>query len=490
MKLLKTTLVILITGSILTAATVKIKFEDHFSNRTMRIDYHHTWDGSGELISLDKIYKEGEWAGSTTVLVDPFKSGKYRIELYTEDGEKLIFSKGFDSYFGEYATTGDASRGIKKSYHETAMIPFPLSKSVFLIEKLSQTEKSQLLFKKIIDPSSVNIIEEIRASDIEVINVHGNGNSFNSLDIAIIAEGYTKDEENKLRKDLGKVRDIFFSQEPYKSEKGRINIYGVFKPSDESGTDEPRVGKFRNTAVDTTFNSMGSPRYLLTEANKKIRDITSGVPSDAIMIMVNSSRYGGGGIYNSFCTFTIDNEQTPYLILHEFGHSFSGLADEYYSSAVAYNEFYPQGVEPAEPNITALLDPKNLKWADLVSKNTKLPTKWNKGKFDSMNVEFGKIRKKINLKIEKLTRQGAPEERILEAKREIELLMLKKEKENRDFFSSTGKLGVAGAFEGAGYSSEGLYRPMIDCIMFTIGKKPYCKVCERAVREMIRRYSD
>ena len=229
---------------------------------------------------------------------------------------------------------------------------------------------------------------------------------------------------------------------------------------------------------------------MLTEANKKLRDITSAAPCDAILIMVNSSRYGGGGIYNSFCTFTIDNEQVDYLILHEFGHSFSGLADEYYSSSVAYNEFYPRGIEPVEPNITALLEPGKIKWSAQVSKNTKLPTNWNKDEFDKMNTDFGRKRKKLNLKIEELTRSGAAEKDILKAKRAIELLMLRKEEENREFFRKTGKAGIVGAFEGAGYSSEGLYRPTQDCIMFTIGKKPYCKVCEQAVKKMIRKYSD
>jgi len=490
MKLLRLLWIMLILASILTASPAKIKFEDYFTKDTMRIDYHHIWDGSKELISLDRIYREGEWAGSRNVLPDPFKYGKYRIELFTEDNKKMIFSKGFDSYFGEYITTDDASKGIKKTYHETALIPYPSSKSLFKIERILSKGNSLTLFSKVIDPKSVNIISEKQEKDIKVIKVHGDGKPEVSLDIAIVAEGYTESEEDKVRKDLDKVRDIFFSQEPYSTFRDKINIYGLFKPSDENGTDEPRIESFKNTSVDTTFNSMGSPRYLLTESNKKLRDITSAAPCDAVLIMVNSSRYGGGGIYNSFCTFTIDNEQVAYLILHEFGHSFSGLADEYYSSSVAYNEFYPRGTEPVEPNITALLKPGGLKWSGQASESTKLPTGWNKDEFDRMNMEFGKTRKKLNLKIEELTRNGAPEKEISKAKRAIELLMLRKEKENSDFFKRTGKLGIVGAFEGAGYSSEGLYRPMQDCIMFTIGKKPYCKVCEKAVEEMIRKYTD
>ncbi len=474
----------------LSAGTPDVDYNKYFTGQTMRIDYFHIGNSSEELITIDKIYREGEWAGSKKKLTNSFPYGKYRAKIFTSDEKTLLYSRGFDSYFGEYKTTGDAARGIKKSYHESVLIPYPKETIILKIVQVSgRTEISTLITKKI-DPSSINIIREKRKRDIIVFDVHKTGDPSKRVDLVIVAEGYTKNDLEKVKNDFQKVKKIFFSQEPYRSNMNKFNIYGIFKPSDESGTDEPRIGKLRNTSVDTTFNSLGSARYLLTEANKKLRDITSAAPCDAIMIMVNSTRYGGGGIYNSFCTFTIDNKQASYLILHEFGHSFSGLADEYYSSAVSYNDFYPKGIEPVEPNITALLDPAKIKWSSLVKDGTKIPTPWGKRDFDRMNNEFGKKRKEINLKIERLTRSGASKEKILQAKQEIESLMKEKEKENREFFSRSGLTGVVGAFEGAGYSSKGMYRPMIDCIMFTIGKKPYCKVCENAVSEMIKKYSD
>ncbi len=474
----------------LSAGAPDIDYNKYFTGKTMRIDYFHVGNSSEELITIDKIYKEGVWAGSKKKLIDPFPYGKYRVKIFSLNKNILLFSRGFDSYFGEYKTTGDAGKGIKKSYHESALIPFPKKEIIFTLERVSNKGENSILIREEIDPSSVNIIREKRKRDITVFNIHNTGNPSERVDLVIVAEGYTKNDREKVKRDLQKVKEIFFSQEPYKTNMNKFNIYGVFKPSDEKGTDEPRIGKFKNTSVDTTFNSLGSARYLLTEANKKLRDITSAAPCDAIMIMVNSSRYGGGGIYNSFCTFTIDNEQASYLILHEFGHSFSGLADEYYSSAVAYNDFYPRGVEPVEPNITALLNPSKIKWSSVVGSGTKIPTPWGKKDFDRMNAEFGKKRKEINSKIERLTKSGASEDVILRAKREIEILMKKNERDNRNFFLKSGMIGTVGAFEGAGYSSKGMYRPMIDCIMFTIGKKPYCKVCENGVSEMIKKYSN
>jgi len=136
----------------------------------------------------------------------------------------------------------------------------------------------------------------------------------------------------------------------------------VYKPSEDSGVDEPGANIYRNTVMNCTFNSLGSDRYLLTEDNKAVRDLAAFVPYDALYIMVNHSRYGGGGIYNLYCTFTTGNQYKDFLFIHEFGHSFAGLADEYYTSSTAYNDFYPRGVEPVELNITALTDPQNVKW--------------------------------------------------------------------------------------------------------------------------------
>jgi CHAT domain-containing protein len=235
---------------------------------------------------------------------------------------------------------------------------------------------------------------------------------------------------------------------------------------------------------------MGSERYLLTEDNKSLRDIAAHVPYDALLIMINHKRYGGGGIYNSFLTFTSDNQWKDYVFVHEFGHSFAGLADEYYTSSTAYSEFYPQGIEPTEPNITALLDKKNVKWKSFLSKKIEVPTPWEKADFDSMDVKYQKIRTEVNDKVARLKRDRAPQEEIQAAEAESEELSLVHAKQMDKYLQNSKFFGKVGVFEGAGYSSKGLYRPMIDCIMFTKGEKPFCKVCENAIIQVIKHYSE
>lgn len=430
-------------------ADAALNFDDYFENQTMRVDYYHMANKTDDFITIDRIYRQGPWAGNPNSLIDPFDNGKYYAKVYDTVSGKLIFSKGFNSYCSEYKTTDAAAKGIKRTYHESALIPFPKQEIKFTLEQRDKRNRLCPMFEQIIDPKSIEINRESLAAGVTVIEILKNGNPHNKVDIAFAAEGYTEAEKEKFIQDLKKIADLFFTREPYKSRKKSFNIYGVFKPSKESGPDEPTHGIFKNTAVGASFNAMGVYRYMLTEENRALRDIAAHVPYDAILIMVNSKRYGGGGIYNNYCVFTLNDEWHSYLMFHEFGHSFVGLADEYYASTVAYNEFYPTGVEPTEPNITALLDPQKLKWKKFVTKGIAIPTPWEKEKYDKMD----KKQQKIHL-------------------------------------AGPGYKDKVGAFEGAGYSSKGLYRPMIDCLMFSKGERPYCKVCEEAIIQMINYYTN
>jgi hypothetical protein len=480
-------LILLLSGILF--AQEKPVFEDYFVDRTMRVDYFHIGDAKDEIITIDRVYEQGIWAGSKHNLTDRLNYGRYCIKIYDSSSGTLIFSRGFDSYFGEYKTTAKALEGTKRSYHESFLFPYPKRKIRFSFEARDRTNVLHSLFTHEIDPSSVDILKERLDDGVKVFDLWKGGDPHAKVDVAFIAEGYTRYEEAKLKADLQRFMEVFFKQEPYKSLKNEFNLYGVFKPSQESGCDEPRHGVFKNTSLNATFNSLGSERYLLTEDNKSLRDIAAHVPYDTLVIMINQDRYGGGGIYNLFCTFTVDNQWHEYLFVHEFGHSFSGLADEYYTSSVAYNEFYPRGIEPMEPNITALLDPKKLKWDLFITPGIAIPTPWEKDEFDRMDNEYQKIRQKINEKIAKMKREGAPEEEIHRAEAESEQLSKQHADKMDAYLGKSAFTGKVGAFEGAGYSSLGMYRPMLDCLMFTKGAKPYCKVCEQAIIKVIKQYT-
>ena len=468
-----------------------VSFEQYFTDQTMRIDYFHIGDATNELVTIDQIYQYGIWAGSKTNLVDMFNNGKYYFKIYDAASGNLIYSKGFGSYFGEYQTSAKAADGIQRTFHESALLPYPKQKIIFVLEKRNRQNELAEIFRSEIDPVDVGIIRDsVIDNSVKVFKSLESGDPHTKLDIAMIAEGYTVEEEEKFKADLERFTNVFFRAEPYKSHKSDFNIYGVLKPSQESGIDEPRHNSFKNSTLNATFNSMGSERYLLTEDNKTLRDVAAHVPYDALYIMVNHTRYGGGGIYNLYCTFTSDNQWSEYLFVHEFGHSLLGLADEYYTSSVAYNDFYPPGVEPVEPNITALLDPKNIKWKHLITEEIELPTPWEKEGYDTSDNAWQQLRRELNNNIAELKRNGAPQAEITAAEKTYADKDRAHTEKIQDYLKSSKYAGKVGAFEGAGYASKGLYRPMVDCIMFSKGTDSFCKVCEESIVGIIEYYSN
>jgi hypothetical protein len=465
-------------------------FNERFIDKTMRIDYHHTGDASSELITIDKIYQQGIWAGSLNNLLDNFNNGAYYYKIYDAASGDLIYSKGFDSYFKEFQLSDEAINGLKKAYHETALIPYPKNKVRFAVEKRDKQNKLNEVFSTEIDPDDFYIIREpVLDKQVKVIKQIYNGDPHNKVDVVILGEGYTEKEMGKFEKDLKKYAELLVSHKPFSSHKDAFNIYGVVKPSEESGTDEPGAAIYKNTVLNSTFYSLGSERYLLTEDNKAMRDLAAHVPYDAIFIMVNTPRYGGGGIYNFFCTFVSDNQFSDYVFLHEFGHSFGGLADEYYTSDVAYNEFYPKGLEPVEPNITYLLD-NNLKWKAYVSEGIEIPTPWEKEAYDSMDMEWQSIRREMNKKIAELKRNKAPQNEIDKLQEEYNKLDKQHSQEVDRYLKSSRFWGKTGAYEGAGYSAKDMFRPELDCLMFSKGTKPFCTVCEAHVAKVIKHYTE
>jgi hypothetical protein len=465
-------------------------FNADFVDATLRVDLYHVGNAREELFTLDRAYRQGIWAGSRTHLLDPFGYGAYLAEIRDASSGRLLFSRGFDSYFGEYRTTAPAEAGRRRTFEESILAPYPRRKVRLVIQRRERDGRLTPVFNDEIDPAGIEVNRESPSGGVTVVPVVSHGDPHAHVDIAIVGEGYTASEEGKFRSDLRHFAKVFFAQEPYASLEDHFNVSGVLKPSTESGCDEPSRGVWKDTAVGASFDALGSERYLLTEDNRALRDIAAHVPYDAVMIMVNQARYGGGGIYNLYSVFTTDNQWSDYVFLHEFGHSFAGLADEYYTSSVAYNDFYPKGVEPDAPNITALLDPGHVKWGELVKPGTPIPTPWEKADFDAMDRAYQKVREELNGKIATAMRTGAPAAQVDELKEEAEQLSREHAEKVDAYLAKSAWTGVVGAFQGAGYASEGLYRPMLDCIMFTKGVKPFCAVCQRAIADVIRTYGE
>ena len=466
------------------------KFEEFFVDSTLRIDYYHTGDAKEEVLAIDQILRQGTWAGNPRNLLDPFGFGHYYVKMYDASSNTLLYSRGYDAYFDEYRTTEPARNGVKRTYQESVLVPYPRKPVRIVIESKDARNQFHPIFTHQVDPSDYHILVPVPDPRDKVLTILKSGTAHGKLDLVFVAEGYTAVEEEAFKTDLEKYKEILLSLEPYKSHAGQINISGIFRPSAESGVTQPREGNFRNTAVRSSFNALDTDRYLLTEENRVLRDIASAVPYDVLCVMVNSSRYGGGGLYNDYTIFTAHNALSQTVFLHEFGHGFAGLGDEYYASDVSYVDFYPRGIEPVEPNLTALLDPSKLKWKDLVTPGTTIPTEWGKAEYDSLQRAIGETGRKHHELVASLEKGGDSQDTTGSMRKELDEQMLRMRQRVSNILTNGLQKNKVGAFEGAGYTMQGLYRPSVNCMMFSNEQKAFCKVCERAVTRMIAHFTD
>jgi hypothetical protein len=465
-------------------------FADDFLDKAMRLDLYQVGDAESEMITLDRIYQEDMWPESRTVLLDSFGYGRYAVRVYDVASNRLIYSRGFDSMFGEYKTTAPATNGVQRVFQRSVRIPWPRRPVRFIVERRDRQNVLHPLFTQTIDPADYHISRETSAAGDFVYEALKNGPPDQKVDLVFVAEGYTSGDTEKFKADVDQFTGRLFAIEPYRSLKSSFNVRGVLRPSAEQSMDEPRQGIYKKTVLDASFNAFDTDRYMLTERNHTLREIAAEVPYDTIVVLVNSTRYGGGGIYNDYCITTVDNPRSGQVFLHEFGHSFAGLADEYYSSDVAYNDFYPKGVEPLEPNITALLDPERLKWKDLVSPGITIPTEYGKEKIDALQAERQKTRQAISREMDEAKKGKAPGVQIKALEQKLEAadkaVAAKIDEVRKQYASLEDKVG---AFEGAGYASKGLYRPMMYCLMISSPKNEFCLVCQGAITRMIQYYA-
>ncbi|MFH1531568.1 MAG: M64 family metallopeptidase [Pseudomonadota bacterium] len=409
-------------------------FDRWFEDGTVRLDYEHTGDATEESVTLHALRSEGPWAGSRTWLVDPTGFGKYRAEVRDAKSGDLLWSRGFCTLFGEWQTT-DEAKTSQRSFPETLRFPRPKTAAEVSVHSRGRDGAFSRIWAKTLGPEDLPKVTAGEAGGPEVLTLQEGGEPATTLDIVIVPAGYPVAQDEKLRRDLARFAKILMSTPPFDGHRGGIAVRGVIDHAERIGAAEPRKGRPlptnaepESSSVDPTFDTLGSARYLNALRHWRLRDLAGAAPYDAIFVMVNTSRYGGAGIFNDYAVFPSDNDYDEYVFVHEFGHSFGGLGDEYYTSSVAYSDFYPMGVEPWEPNVTALLGGREgLKWRDLVGPEVPIPT---------------------------------PE--------------------------ADPWKGEAGAFEGAGYSAKGLYRPAFDCKMFSKRTIDFCAVCMCAVEQMIR----
>lgn len=480
----------LLFSAVLASSQTPASYDARFTDKALRLDLYQVGDAAGETLTIDAIYEEPLWPETRTHLVDPFGYGRYVLKVYDIASNALIYSRGFDTMLAEYKTTTPAIEGTKRVFQRSLRIPEPRRPVLFVVEARDKKNLLHPIFQKTIDPSDYHIIREPAAAGDWIYEPVTAGDPRACLDIVFLAEGYASSGRDKFKADVDRMTKALFDTEPYKSARGRISVRAVFRPSPERFPDEPRQRAYRKTTLGASFNAFDLDRYMLIEKNHLMHEIAAQVPYDAIVVLVDSPRYGGGSIAFDYCITTVDNARSLEVFLHELGHSFAGLADEYYASEVSYNDFYPKGVEPFEPNITALLDPANVKWKDLLTPGLGIPTEYGKDALEALQAERAARRKAMAEEITLAKEKGADaaalkaiQDKAAAADKDTQV----KAEEIRKKYAGLGdKVGV---FEGAGYAAKGLYRSQMVCIMIGNPKMEFCAVCRRAIGAMIDYYA-
>lgn len=407
---------------------VNAQYDIYFTNQQLRIDYYIYGNSDTCYYALDKYVMEPVWGGTRNNLVDSLGYGDYLFEVMLHDSDVVIYSRGYCNLFGEWQTTPEAET-VTKGFNESVIMPYPkeLVDVAFYMRDYNGDfiEKMRL----VINPNDYFIQDAPKFSH-SILNVYGDYAPDKAVDIVILPDGYTQEEMGKFVIDCNFFKECLFSYDPYISYKDRFNIRAVMAPSKDSGVSIPAEDVWKNTAVNCSFYTFDSERYCMSYDNQSIRNLAGMVPYDQIYILANTSKYGGGGIYNFYCVSSTDDHFSSDVIIHEFGHGFAGLGDEYYDDSGSYEEFYNLSIEPWEPNITTLVD-FDSKWKDLVKKKTPVPTP-----------EDGKY------------------------------------------------LNEVGVFEGGGYEPKGMYRPKMDCLMKSFNGSTFCEVCNRAIERMILYYTE
>ncbi len=404
-------------------------FDEFFVNKTLRVNYLHTGNADFEEMKIDHYTAGGSWNGTRSYLVEPQMLGDILVEVIDSVSDKLIYSRSYSCLFTEYRTTEKGQTQVA-SMEECINVPFPKNTVCLRFTSFDRKRNATPLGSTWFNPQTTPC--QPMTKHYKTIDLHIGNTPDKAIDILFIPDGYAKSDARRMKKDMKEFAAYVMGCSPYKEMQDKVNIRAIVGYSKESGITQPQNGIFRQTLLGCAYNALDLDRYLCCDQVWAMHEVADDAPYDAIVIVCNSDKYGGAGFYNFYCTVYNHGEHPDYVIVHEMGHLIGGLADEYYTSEVSVRDFYPAGVEPAEPNVTTLVD-FDSKWKDLLAPGTPVPTP--------------------------PAQEGTPE------------------------------YDNVGVYEGGGYVAKGVYRPMMYCTMNGRLYNQFCPVCLRALQEVLNYYA-
>jgi len=441
---------------------------------TLRVDVQHSGTAATEAWALERVQVEAlPWPGNPSRPIDDSNRGMNRLEVADAASGKLLYSRGYSTIFGEWQTT-DEAKSLARSFQESLRFPMPAGPVDVRVMKRDAANAFVPAWTVRVDPAALDVERVADPAPAQPIKVHYSGDPAHKVDLLILGDGYTRAELPKFEAKARQLAAHLFTVSPFKEHAGDFNVWALTVPVPVSGVSRPSTDVHHASATGIRYDIFGSERYALTLDNRKFRDLAQYAPYEFVEIVFNNSTYGGGGIFGQFSTAAADNDWIDYLFVHEFGHHFAALADEYYTSPTSYGAAAADKVEPWEPNVTALHDPAALKWKGRVTPGTPLPTPWPKAAFEAY--ERG-----IQARRARLRADRRPES-------EMTALFREEAAGVEKLFDRSPVRTAVGAFEGGNYEATGYFRPQLQCLMFD-RVSPFCRVCSDAIEDIIALYS-
>ena len=341
-----------------------IALSAYAQQRTLRIDYVFSGNSRETFIAVDELRSLEGWAGRRQHLAELPLRGNGCLTIRSASDSSTLYRTSFSTLFQEWQHTEEATR-TSRSFENVFLVPMPEAPALATIELFDSHGNTSAISTHPIDPS--DILLRPASSSPATRDIHIGGPVEDCIDVAIVAEGYTAAELPVFYKDASAAVSAIFSHEPFGSMRGRFNFRAVGLESKDSGVSEPSKGLWEDTALHSSFSTFYTDRYLTTLRIKDLHNALAGVPYEHIIILANTDSYGGGGIYNSYTLTTAHHRKFRPVVVHEFGHSFAGLADEYFYDD-QYETYYPADCEPWEQNITTMFDFAS-KWQDMLGKD-------------------------------------------------------------------------------------------------------------------------
>lgn len=411
-------------------------------DRTLRVNYIFAGNNKECHIFLDDLNVIDGWAGRRVNMKDLYLLGNGQLLMTDAASGDTLYRNSFSTLFQEWQTTEEATK-VSCSFENVFLLPMPDDKANVAVTLTDTHNREVARLVHQVDPKDI-LIKPIGQNPPKWKYLHQGGNNQDCIDVVILPEGYTMDQMDKFYADAQTTVDAIFEHAPFSKYRDSFNFIAVELPSKDSDASNPKTGEWKNTAISSNYSTFYSDRYLTTKRVRQLHDLIAGVPYEHIIILANTAIYGGGGIFNSYTLTTANHDDFRPVVVHEFGHSFGGLADEYYYDD-QYEQYYNSETEPWEPNLTTMVDFAS-KWQDMIPAKVEQPTP------------------------APVSNPRAP--------------MTDKQRKAVD------KLPPIGLYEGGGYMSKGVWRASFNCRMHTNAYDRFCPVCERSIDGLIRFYTE